>query len=312
MPLPICLVVHNDLPAAFSAPRPGAYLKPRRRFAESSGAVAHSRHDGPAHFSPIPPMSDSPSSGPRLIGRRNFLQWTAAGLATSGLAKAWGALEGAAPNAVKLPPLHDTNVEAKESTPDPLLPPQERVGFAVVGLGHLALGQVLPAFGSSKYARLVGLVSGHRDKALKVAAQHGVQERAIYDYADFDRIAENPEIRVVYIALPNSMHAEFTERAARAGKHVLCEKPMATSVADAQHMIEACSARAGETDDRLPQPVRADGPRHREDGAQGRCSAAPAPVRLEQFPGRGRPDASGASNKAMAGAAPWSTSGSTA
>jgi predicted dehydrogenase len=187
-------------------------------------------------------MSDFPKSGPRLIGRRNFLQWTAAGLAGSGFARAWGAPDGAAPNAVKLPPLHDPKVEAKEVTPEPLLPPQERVGFAVVGLGHLALGQVLPAFGNSKYARPVALVSGHREKALKVAAQHGVQERAVYDYADFDRLAENPEVKVVYIALPNSMHAEFTERAARAGKHVLCEKPMATSVADAQRMIDACSA----------------------------------------------------------------------
>jgi predicted dehydrogenase len=133
-------------------------------------------------------------------------------------------------------------VEASELTPGPALPPSERVGFAVVGLGHLALGQVLPAFGASKYARPVALVSGDRSKARKVAAQHGIQERALYDYGSFDRLADNPEVQVVYIALPNSMHAEFTIRAARAGKHVLCEKPMAVSVEESERMIEACDA----------------------------------------------------------------------
>ena len=65
---------------------------------------------------------------------------------------------------------------------------------------------------------------------------------SIYNYDNFDEIAHNPAIDAVYVALPNSMHAEYTIRAAKAGKHVLCEKPMSTTVADAEQMITACKA----------------------------------------------------------------------
>ncbi len=183
--------------------------------------------------------SESPL-GRRPIGRREFLQWAAAGFAASALPRAWAAPAQADPYAVRLPPLHSTNVEAAESTPGPSLPPGERVGFAVVGLGHLALEQVLPAFGDSKYARLAALVSGDRSKASKIAGQHGIEATAIYDYANYERLADNPNVKVAYIALPNSMHAEYTIRAAHAGKHVLCEKPMAISVEECERMIEAC------------------------------------------------------------------------
>jgi predicted dehydrogenase len=87
---------------------------------------------------------------------------------------------------------------------------------------------------------LAALVSGHPDKARRLAQVHGVDaEHGIYNYESFDRIAQDPAIDVVYIVLPNSLHAEFTVRALRAGKHVLCEKPMATSVAEAEQMIAA-------------------------------------------------------------------------
>ncbi len=89
---------------------------------------------------------------------------------------------------------------------------------------------------------MTALVSGHRDKADKVAAQYGVPAGSIYSYENFDEIAHNPNIDAVYVALPNSMHAEYTIRAAKAGKHVVCEKPMSTSVADAEAMIAACKA----------------------------------------------------------------------
>lgn len=125
--------------------------------------------------------------------------------------------------------------------PNPM-PVNERVGFAVVGLGRLALEEVLPAFGETKKARLVALVSGTPDKAARVAAEYGVRPEAVYDYAGFDRIRDNPEIKVVYIILPNALHKEYTIRAAQAGKDVLCEKPMAVSSAEGQAMVDACRA----------------------------------------------------------------------
>ncbi|MGI4943995.1 MAG: Gfo/Idh/MocA family protein [Janthinobacterium lividum] len=141
---------------------------------------------------------------------------------------------------VSLPPLH-AQTELSGQPPEPM-PPGKRLGVAVVGLGHLAFEQILPAFGTAKGVRLAALVSGERDKALAVAAQHGLDPRHIYDYAGFDRLRDDADVDIVYIVLPNSMHAEYTVRAAQAGKHVLCEKPMATSAADCQHMIDACKA----------------------------------------------------------------------
>jgi len=123
--------------------------------------------------------------------------------------------------------------------PNPL-PVNERVGFAVVGLGRLAMEEVLPAFGEAKRSRLVALVSGTPDKAARVAAEYGVRPEAVYDYTGFDRIRDNPEIKVVYVILPNAMHKDYTIRAAQAGKDVLCEKPMSVSSADAQAMVDAC------------------------------------------------------------------------
>jgi predicted dehydrogenase len=116
-----------------------------------------------------------------------------------------------------------------------------KTGYAVIGLGRIA-AHFMPGAVSSTNSAITGLVSGHRDKAEKIAAQYGVPLSSIYNYDNFDDIAHNPAIDAVYVALPNSMHAEFTIRAAKAGKHVLCEKPMCTSVADAEAMIAACKA----------------------------------------------------------------------
>ena len=128
-------------------------------------------------------------------------------------------------------------------TPAPL-PPGERVGFAVLGLGRLALEEILPAFGASKRAKLVAVISGTPDKAKLVASQHGVAPEAVYGYGDWDRIKADAAIQVVYVVTPNALHRESVVAAAAAGKHVLCEKPMATASADCEAMIEAC-AKAG-------------------------------------------------------------------
>ena len=121
----------------------------------------------------------------------------------------------------------------------PELPRDQKLGFAVVGLGKLAQGEIIPGLRKAKGAKLVALVSGHPDKAKRIADAEGVPADAIYNYENFDRIAKDPRIQVVYIVLPNSMHAEYTIRALKAGKHVLCEKPMATTVADCEAMIAA-------------------------------------------------------------------------
>jgi len=120
----------------------------------------------------------------------------------------------------------------------------ERIGYAIVGLGELTVTQLLPAFRKTRFSRAVALVSADRPRALAIAREHGIAEHAVYDYAGFDRLADNDEVQAVFIVLPNSLHAEFTLRAARCGKHVLCEKPMASSVADCELMIGAC-AEAG-------------------------------------------------------------------
>ncbi len=128
-----------------------------------------------------------------------------------------------------------------------LIAPKDRVptaagncSYCIVGLGRISLQHFMPACKLSQHGQVTAFVSGHRDKADKYAAEYGVPAKNIYDYTNFDEIAKNSDIDAVYIALPNSMHAEYTIRAAKAGKHVLCEKPMATSVEDCKKMIEAC------------------------------------------------------------------------
>lgn len=112
-------------------------------------------------------------------------------------------------------------------------------GYAVVGIGSLTKNDILPAFASTKRAKLTALVSGDINKARETAAQYGVPDSGLYTYDTFDRIAENPNVDAIYIVLPNSLHAEFTIRAFKAGKHVLVEKPMAVSVKECEAMIAA-------------------------------------------------------------------------
>ncbi len=132
--------------------------------------------------------------------------------------------------------------EASEENVEGPLPPNRRVGFAVVALGRLSVEQILPAFGSTKKCRLAALVSGSPEKLRAVGAQYGLASEALYDYEHLERLKERDDVDVVYIVLPNSMHKEFVLRSAAIAKHVLCEKPMATSSADAQEMIQACAA----------------------------------------------------------------------
>lgn len=118
-------------------------------------------------------------------------------------------------------------------------PPGKKLGWAIVGLGSLSINQILPAFAQCEKSKVVALVSGHPDKATKLAQRYGVNPKSIYNYQNYDSIKDNPEVDVIYIVLPNGMHCEYTVRGLQAGKHVLSEKPMANTPAECQQMIDA-------------------------------------------------------------------------
>ncbi|MEZ4824764.1 MAG: Gfo/Idh/MocA family oxidoreductase [Bacteroidia bacterium] len=117
---------------------------------------------------------------------------------------------------------------------------EKKLGVALVGLGNYSTRMLAPAFSHSDNCYLAGIVTGTPDKAAAWKKQYGIPEKNIYNYENFDQIADNPDIDIVYVVLPNFLHAEYTIRAARAGKHVICEKPMALNVRECATMIEAC------------------------------------------------------------------------
>ena len=116
-----------------------------------------------------------------------------------------------------------------------------KLGYAIVGLGNYATNQIMPRIKDCEFAELKALVSGTPAKLEKFGAQYGIPKTHWYSYETYDRIADNPDIDLVYVVLPNSMHAEYSIRASLAGKHVLCEKPMAISSAECEAMIEAAN-----------------------------------------------------------------------
>ena len=129
------------------------------------------------------------------------------------------------------------------ATPPPTAKPGS-VGFAITGLGDYALKQIMPRFAQSQRCHIAALVSGNPDKLARVGEAYGVPAEARYSYESFAAIGANSEVEAVYIILPTGLHAEWAERAFAAGKHVMCEKPMALSAAECERMI-AASERAG-------------------------------------------------------------------
>ncbi|MGV3553997.1 MAG: Gfo/Idh/MocA family protein [Croceibacterium sp.] len=119
-------------------------------------------------------------------------------------------------------------------------PPGERLGWAIVGLGTFAIGQVIPGFADARASKIAAFVSGNPAKARDLGASYGVSR--FYDYDTYDNMAADPAIDCVYIVLPVGLHAEYTIRALEAGKHVLCEKPMASTSAECERMIAAARA----------------------------------------------------------------------
>lgn len=117
---------------------------------------------------------------------------------------------------------------------------QKKLGIALVGLGYYSTGLLMPALEKTQHVKLVGLVTGTPEKARQYGEKYNIPKENIYNYQNFDTIVSNRAIDVVYIVLPNSMHKEFVIRAAKAGKHVICEKPMALNASECREMISAC------------------------------------------------------------------------
>ena len=151
--------------------------------------------------------------------RRDFLQRSAA---TAALATGVFGLPG--PSEASLKPVPD----------------DEKLGVALVGLGSLSTNQIAPALQKTKRCKLTAIVSGTPAKRKKWSQQYNLTPDHIYDYESFDKIAQDDAVDIIYVVLPNSMHCEYTVRAAKAGKHVFCEKPMAISSVECRQMIDAC------------------------------------------------------------------------
>lgn len=188
-------------------------------------------------------MPDLPETG---LSRRSLIAAAgglAAGVALAPrLAAAQGAAGAAAP-VVQGPDLPNRLVGRPGAFEEPLAASEgRRLGWAVAGLGHFAVNYQIPALGRARSSRLAGLVSGNPGKAAAIARATGVEEASVYSYETFDGIANNDDIDVVYVVTPNSLHRDLVVRAFEAGKHVMVEKPMATSSADCEAMIAAARA----------------------------------------------------------------------
>jgi len=115
-----------------------------------------------------------------------------------------------------------------------------KLGIALLGLGGYAGGQLAPALQSTEHCYLAGIVTGTPSKISTWQSKYSIPDKNVYNYESFDSIKENKDIDIVYVVTPNSLHKDFVIRAAQAGKHVICEKPMALSVEDCDAMIAAC------------------------------------------------------------------------
>jgi glucose-fructose oxidoreductase len=117
-----------------------------------------------------------------------------------------------------------------------------KLGIALVGLGNYSRGQLGPALKLTEHCRLAGVVTGSREKGLQWAKDYGFPEKNVYGYDTMSQLADNRDIDIVYVVTPNGVHARDAIAAAKAGKHVICEKPMANTVAECDAILAACRA----------------------------------------------------------------------
>jgi glucose-fructose oxidoreductase len=116
---------------------------------------------------------------------------------------------------------------------------KKKIRYAVVGLGHITQVAVLPAFKASGNSELVTIVSGDADKRKKLSRKYGLDQA--YSYEDYEQALAS--VNAVYIAVPNHLHREYAVRAAEAGVHVLCEKPMAVNEQECEEMIQTANEK---------------------------------------------------------------------
>ncbi len=115
-----------------------------------------------------------------------------------------------------------------------------KLGVALVGLGYYSTDLLAPALQLTEHCELKGIVTGSPEKIPAWQAKYGIKDANVYSYENMHTMADNDEIDVVYIVLPNTLHLPYAKIGAEAGKHVWCEKPMATTVAECEQMIAAC------------------------------------------------------------------------
>ena len=133
-----------------------------------------------------------------------------------------------------------SSVVSAEEVKESVKPTEKKLGWAIVGLGGLSTRAIAPALLKTEHAHLAGVVTGTAEKAVKWQEKYKFKDDGIYNYENFDEVIKNPDIDVIYIVLPNHLHKEFTLRAAKAGKHVYVEKPMAMDPQECREMIAAC------------------------------------------------------------------------
>jgi glucose-fructose oxidoreductase len=165
----------------------------------------------------------------RQLSRRKFIRNSSlVGMTTWALGRrAWGAEGGAA-------------ATATTSKTDAAAAPGKKLGIALAGLGSYATYQLAPALQQTQLLQLKGVVTRRPDVGAQWAQKYGFPATSVYNYDTMAKLADNPEIDIVYVVTPNGLHAEHVIAAAKAGKHVICEKPMANSVADCDRMLAAC------------------------------------------------------------------------
>src|SRR4051812_14553425 len=161
-------------------------------------------------------MSNSPRSHFSPVSRREFLGRLSLGAAGLALAP---------------------RMRGADSGPGP-----RKLGVALLGLGNYSKGQLGPALKLTKHCRLKGVVTGDPFKGRQWAQEHGFSEKNIYSYDTMHRLADNRDIDIVYVVTPNAIHAQNCLAVAKAGKHLICEKPFTVSVAEAEQVIAACNA----------------------------------------------------------------------